>query len=68
MKKKELYVCEICNTSYTSKTDAEKCEKGHVGIKKIHSCRYLPFKSDHSGCPQSIEVETTDGRIIKYKR
>ena len=68
MKKKELYVCEVCNTSYASKHDAQKCEENHVGIKSIVSCKYLPFNSDHTGCPQKITVETNDGRKIEYHR
>ncbi len=68
MKEKKLYVCEVCNTSYASKEDAKKCEENHVGIRKILSYRFLPFRSDQTGYPQTIDVEMNNGKIIKYHR
>ena len=31
MTEKKLYTCDICHTDYANKTDAQKCEKEHVG-------------------------------------
>lgn len=67
MTKKELYTCDICRTDYANKKDAMKCEKSHVKVKEIDSCRYLNA-SQNGKCPQSIIVKMEDGIGVAYKR
>ena len=42
MKIKTMYTCELCGTSYSDKSRAEKCEKTHKTGLKIVGAGYLP--------------------------
>ena len=69
MKEKMLYVCEICHTEYAKQSDAEACESSHKTKLKITDCRYLSYRSSHSGFPVSIKVTDKDtGETVVYKR
>lgn len=68
MIERKLYECEYCYTSYSDKKEAEKCEKGHVHIKKIVESKYTALKSDQTGKPSKILVELMDGTQQWYRR
>ena len=64
----QKYRCEFCNTEYKNQTDAQECELNHVAPIKIKKTEYHPYKSDKCGYPKSINIEMTDGKVIKYVR
>ena len=64
MIERKLYECEYCHTSYYDKKEADKCEKGHVHIKKIVESKYTALKSDQTGKPSKILVELMDGTQV----
>lgn len=68
MKEIKLYVCGVCGQQYKMKNQAEKCESGHKRIKRIKKSYYHPITVDATGTPASIEVEMTDGSIVKYRK
>lgn len=35
---------------------------------KLKKSEYHPYKSDKCGYPKSINIEMTDGKVIKYVR
>lgn len=67
MKNLTLYVCEVCGTQYTDKSECERCEAGHVCNLKITGARYLPHIQDQTGMPVRIDV-TAGGKVYHYKR
>lgn len=68
MKKIELFVCEHCGTQYATKEQCKLCESIHCPPKEIKSCRYIPYKSDKTGYPITVQIEMSDGRTVTYKR
>ena len=67
MKETKLYECEICGTRYADRCACETCEGTHKKPKKITGARYLPYKQNKGGYPQTITVEFEDGKRIAYK-
>ena len=49
------------------KETSELCERSHKKPKKITGARYLPYKQNKGGYPQTITVEFEDGKRIAYK-
>ena len=68
MKKLTQFQCEICRTVYNNERDAKLCEENHKTIVAVIKAQYQPYSVDASGYPQSIEVQMSDGKFIKYKR
>lgn len=68
MVERKLYECEYCHTSYSDKKEAEKCENGHLKVKKIVESRWSAIKSDQTGKPSKILVELSDGTQQWYRR
>ena len=81
MKEEMLYICEICQTRYTNKKEAENCEAAHIKPKKMtKSMKFHPYKSgkdptltlyeasQSSNYPDWIDIEMQDGNIVRYKR
>ena len=76
MKETTLYICEICNTRYSSKKEAEICEAAHIKPKRLtKSMRFHPYKCGREpftykpvNYPDWIDVEMADGNTIRYKR
>lgn len=68
MKEMVKYQCEYCCTEYKDKSKAEQCENNHKLKAKLKSKRYLPYESDRSGYPMSLNIEFEDGKVITYKR
>lgn len=68
MKKVEHYVCEVCGTEYAEKLKCTKCEKNHKKPVSITAARFLPFTTDASGYPLTVNVVMEDGKTITYKR
>lgn len=64
----QKYRCEFCNTEYKNQVDAQECEANHSFPIKIKKSEYHPYKNDKCGYPKSINVEMTDGKVIKYVR
>lgn len=64
----EKYRCEFCNTEYKLKADAEECEKNHISPVRIKKSEYNSYKHDFCGLPKAINIEMSDGRVIKYVR
>lgn len=64
MKEKRLYTCEICNTDYANKADAQNCEKEHCKTTVMKDFRY----NAHSKYPHKIEVKFTDGTTHWYRQ
>lgn len=68
MFEKKLYVCEYCNTSYSSEEKAKECEENHrIGMKIIWA-DYVAMKSDKTGMPKTIRVQFQDGITGLYKK
>lgn len=68
MKVVSQFVCDHCNTSYSSQKECLECEKTHKKILSITSTRYVSFKQDKTGFPATIEVSFGDGTKAFYKR
>lgn len=64
MKSKTLYTCEICNTDYANKADAQKCEKEHIKCEGIADTRIHA----HQKYPHKIEICFSDGKCIWYRQ
>ncbi len=64
MTEKKLYTCDICHTDYSSKSDAQQCEKAHCRCNKITDTRY----NSYFEYPYRIEVEFSDGTKRWYKQ
>lgn len=62
MKEKTLYTCEICNTDYANKEDAQKCEKEHIKCERIADTRIQA----HQKYPHKIKVCFADGTTHWY--
>ncbi len=70
MREKKLYTCEICNTDYSDKEKAKKCEKGHKLLEKATIVgEYKPVTMVPKGEPHKIRVKFpgTD-KFIEYRR
>lgn len=70
MREKKLYTCEICNTDYSDKEKAKKCEKGHKLLEKATIVgEYKPVTMVPEGEPHKIRVKFpgTD-KFIEYRR
>lgn len=67
MKEKILYVCDICGTEYSTKEEAEECEKNHVTKIEVIQCNHLSVKVCKDGFPTKITVQSADGRERKYR-
>lgn len=58
MKEKKLCTCEICNTDYTDKEAAVKCEKNHKLLEKATIVgEYKSMNMYMSGKPYKIRVK-----------
>lgn len=57
------YICEKCNTEYEHETDAEKCEKYHVGVVGFTTKEYVESDSKY---PNSMGVRMQDGTVQTY--
>ena len=58
MKEKKLYTCEICNTDYTDKEKASKCEKTHKLLETATIVgEYQPITVNTQGLPHKIRVK-----------
>ncbi len=68
MKVIEKYRCEVCQTEYTDRKQAEACEKCHNHPVKIIGTRYLSMNQNRAGYPVCITVKMSDGKEIIYKR
>ena len=68
MKEVKLYTCEYCDTKYSDKNDAIRCETAHKTCVRILNESYLPIKADGSGYPQRIEVIMSNGKSVQYER
>lgn len=62
------YICEICNTEYKNKYSCQRCEKGHIKPLEIVKQKYVSIGNDASGYPVWIEVEMSNGKVVRYKR
>lgn len=72
MRKKTIYVCEICGIEYSDKDKAEMCENSHKLVltlprEKIKPL-YKPISEDPSGKPYVIDIDFGDGMITEYWR
>lgn len=67
MKEKKLYTCEHCNTDYSDKAMALKCEKNHKTKCTIVNSRFLPITNCEDGFPITITLEYK-GKTVTYKR
>jgi len=68
MKTIEKYLCEVCNTEYADKQQAEACEKNHKKPVKIVDVRFLPMRQNGTGYPVSVTIRMDDGKEVIYKR
>ena len=68
MRKETRYVCEVCGTEYSDRTEAERCEAGHHEIDGITELHYQPITAEPTGYPETIEALMTDGKIAVYQR
>lgn len=64
MKAKTLYTCELCNTDYANKADAQKCEKEHIKCESITGTRIHA----HQKYPHKIEICFADGTSHWYRQ
>lgn len=65
-----MYVCEYCDTQYTTKDICIKCESFHKKNLKIKSVdKYQPITKIHEdGFPRVIRVIADDGSELTYYR
>lgn len=70
MIEKVMYVCEYCDTQYTTKAHCIKCESFHKKNLKIRYVdKYEPFTEKcESGFPRIIRVIADDGSEHTYYR
>lgn len=70
MIEKVMYICEYCDTQYTTKAHCIKCENFHKKNLKIRYVdKYEPFtKKCESGFPRIIRVIADDGSEHTYYR
>lgn len=70
MIEKAIYVCEYCDTQYTTKDNCIKCESFHKKNLKIKSVdKYEPItKINEDGFPRVIRVIADDGSELTYYR
>ena len=68
MKEFQLYQCEFCKTSYTSKQEAKNCEAAHKIPVRITDCKYLGYKNLNGGHPTRITIEFNDGSVRNYRK
>ena len=65
MKKKELYVCEICGAEYGTESEAIACEEdGHTKIEQI---RYEYLKHENIPTKVILKVADRDCSVAVYK-
>lgn len=65
MKKKELYVCEICGAEYETESEAINCEERiHPKIEQI---RYEYLKYEQIPAKVILKVAGLDGSVAVYK-
>ena len=68
MKKTEHYICEFCNTMYSSELQCQMCEENHVHPHEIERSTYQPITSCKSGEPQYVYIRMSNGKLSKFKR
>lgn len=61
---KTFYACQYCDETYSTETDAIKCENNHAKIKGIESACYKIAQK----LPEQITVEFEDGETVVYER
>lgn len=66
MKKKILYVCDVCGKEYPTQEKAKKCEDFHEKDLKISSVVY--DSCYHNGMPNEIRLENKERtKLAIYK-
>lgn len=63
MTSKTLYTCDLCNTDYSNKEDAKKCENEHIRCEEISDFRIHA----HQKYPHKIEICFEDGTRHWYR-
>lgn len=67
MKKLQFYQCERCGTQYKTALEASKCEKTHQLPLKVKPARFNAMNND-GVYPQTVDIEFTDGKVVRYKK
>lgn len=68
MQELKLYRCEFCGTTYKGKENCKQCEKGHKTPVSVKASKYLSIAQNAKGYPEYVDVEMSDGQIVRYKR
>lgn len=66
---KTLYICEICNTEYGTREEAEECEKSHLQVNGIESAEYIEqlFLGERMPYPSIVNVKFSDNTVMPYQ-
>ena len=71
MREKMLFVCEVCNTEYKDRAEAERCEDSHLPLKslKIVGAKYIPtpMNSRVESWPSKITLKSPTGGTREYR-
>lgn len=68
MKVIEKYRCEVCQTEYNDRKQAEACEKSHKQPIEIIRVRHLSMGQNGTGYPITVTIKMSDGKEVVYKR
>ena len=70
MKIRTTYVCEKCGMEYSTKQEAEECEKQHSVPMKIVESQYTKACNPNDGkshFPDRVYIEFEGGGRVRYR-
>lgn len=61
---KKVYVCDLCDTEYKNREDAQKCENDHIRPEEMGNYKI----NAHQKYPHEIKVRFADGTYHWYRK
>ena len=71
VRKSTEFICDLCDTGFELRREAEKCEKNHTlpeNLTIIKDVQYCEYMDEISSFPDTIQIKDNYGNQETYRK